>query len=46
MHLIEDHIRHQYASDVWLSDAVEYLHWDDMPYTGPELIADFIAMPL
>jgi hypothetical protein len=43
MHLIEDHTRQQDASDLSLIDSVEELHWAVMPYSDPELYADFIA---
>lgn len=43
MHLIEDHTRQQEASDFSLIDSVEDLHWAVMPYSDPELFADFIG---
>lgn len=43
MHLIEDHTRQQDASAGSLIDSVEDLHWAVMPYSDPELFADFIA---
>lgn len=42
MHLIEDHTRQQDASDLSLIDSVEELHWAVMPYSDPEIFADFI----
>ena len=43
MHLIEDHTRQQDAPDVSMIDFAEDLHWDVMPYSDPELFADFVA---
>jgi AbiV family abortive infection protein len=42
MHLIEDHTRQQDAPDVGLIDSAEELHWAVMPYSDPELYADFM----
>ncbi len=42
MHLIEDHTRQQDAPDPLLIDSVEDLHWAVMPYSDPELFADFM----
>lgn len=41
MHLIEDHTRQQDAPDASLIDSVEDLHWAVMPYSDPELFAEF-----
>ncbi|HAG58117.1 MAG TPA: AbiV family abortive infection protein [Arthrobacter bacterium] len=41
MHLIEDHTRQQDAPDASLIDSVEDLHWAVIPYSDPELFADF-----
>jgi AbiV family abortive infection protein len=41
MHLIEDHTRQQDAPDAAMIDSVEDLHWDVMPYSDPELFAEF-----
>lgn len=41
MHLIEDHTRQQDALDWNLIDSAEDLHWAVMPYSDPELFADF-----
>ncbi|WP_307198840.1 AbiV family abortive infection protein [Nocardioides zeae] len=43
MHLIEDHTRQQDAPDVSMIDSAEDLHWAVMPYSDPELFADFVA---
>ncbi|WP_343894568.1 AbiV family abortive infection protein, partial [Janibacter melonis] len=43
MHLIEDHTRQQDAPDLATIDSVEHLHWAVMPYSDPELFADFLA---
>ncbi|ARE38165.1 hypothetical protein A0W34_32385 (plasmid) [Rhodococcus sp. BH4] len=43
MHLIEDHTRQQDAEDHSLIDSAEDLHWAVMPYSDPELFADFVA---
>ena len=43
MHLIADHPRQQDATDSSLIDSAEYLHWAVMPYSDPELFADFIG---
>jgi AbiV family abortive infection protein len=43
MHLIEDHTRQQDAQDASLIDSAEDLHWAVMPFSDPELFADFIA---
>lgn len=42
MHLIEDHTRQQDCSDLSLIDSAEDLHWAVMPYSDPELFADFM----
>lgn len=42
MHLIEDHTRQQDAPDASQIDSAEYLHWAVMPYSDPEMFADFI----
>jgi AbiV family abortive infection protein len=42
MHLIEDHTRQQDAPDAGLIDSAEDLHWAVMPYSDPELYADFM----
>lgn len=42
MHLIEDHTRQQETPDVSMIDSVEDLHWAVMPYSDPELFADFM----
>ena len=42
MHLIEDHTRQQDCPDRKLVDSAEDLHWAVMPYSDPELYADFI----
>lgn len=42
MHLIEDHTRQQDAPDPSLIDSVEDLHWAVLPYSDPELFADFL----
>lgn len=43
MHLIEDHTRQQDAPDAGLIDSAEDLHWAVMPYSDPELYADFMG---
>ncbi|EWC62783.1 hypothetical protein UO65_1905 [Actinokineospora spheciospongiae] len=43
MHLIEDHTRQQDAPDASLIDSAEDLHWAVMPYSDPELFANFVA---
>jgi hypothetical protein len=43
MHLIEDHTRQQDAPDSRLIDSVEDLHWAVMPYSDPELFAEFVG---
>lgn len=43
MHLIEDHTRQQDCEDQRLIDSAEDLHWAVMPYSDPELFADFAA---
>lgn len=43
MHLIEDHTRQQDAPEASLIDSAEDLHWAVMPYSDPELFADFVA---
>jgi hypothetical protein len=43
MHLIEDLTRKQDAPNASLIDSVEDLHWQVMPYSDPELFADFIC---
>lgn len=42
MHLIEDHTRQQDSPDESLIDSAEDLHWAVMPYSDPELFADFV----
>jgi AbiV family abortive infection protein len=41
MHLIEDHTRQQDSLDRALIDSAEDLHWAVMPYSDPDLFADF-----
>jgi len=43
MHLIEDHTRQQDAPDPSLIDSAEDLHWALLPYSDPELFADFLG---
>lgn len=43
MHLIEDHTRQQDCTDHKLIDSAEDLHWAVIPYSDPELFADFIG---
>ncbi|MGC0367637.1 hypothetical protein ABH922_005689 [Rhodococcus sp. 27YEA15] len=43
IHLIEDHTRQQDAADHSLINSAEDLHWAVMPYSDPELFADFAA---
>lgn len=43
MHLIEDHTRQQDSPDPDLVDSAEDLHWAIMPYSDPELFADFVG---
>lgn len=42
MHLIEDHTRQQDSPDPSLIDSAEDMHWAIMPYSDPELFADFM----
>lgn len=42
MHLIEDHTRQQDAPDPSRIDSVEDLHLAILPYSDPELFADFV----
>ena len=42
MHLIEDHTRQQDAADRSKIDSAEDLHWAVLPYSDPELFADFL----
>lgn len=43
MHLIEDHTRQQDATNIAMIDSAEDLHWAVMPYSDPELFADFVS---
>ncbi|WP_091041907.1 AbiV family abortive infection protein [Glycomyces sambucus] len=42
MHLIEDHTRQQDATEVWLIDSAEGMHWAVMPYAQPEEFTSFV----